>query len=160
MSEIFDEFGELNTDSEWINFSECLRDGGISGEDCIPPIEGIPQAKSFIAAHFMLWFLTLINAAGPIVYWFVWMKPALDGNATAKALLEKNFWWMEMAWPLIVWGHVGLYGFPAFWGIFAWFGIKFFDKVYKFWMDAMMNYIGTIMHFIASLGFLAGSGFW
>ena len=65
-----------------------------------------------------------------------------------------------MAWPLIVWGHIGLYGFPAFWGIFSWFGIGFFDVVYEFWMDAMINYFGTIMHFIASLGFLAGSGFW
>lgn len=136
-----------------------LCDPELDGE-CPPPEGLIPMSKDFIAGHFFLWFLTMINAAGPIVYWYVWMKPSLDGNASATARLETNFWWMEMAWPLIVWGHVGLYGFPAFWGIFAWFGIGFFDKVYKFWMDAMMNYFGTFMHFIACLGFLAGSGFW
>ena len=110
--------------------------------------------------HFFLWFLTWINAGVPILMWYLYVKPLIDAKPVDKARLDTNFWWMDLAWPMIVWGHVGLYGFPVFWGIFSWFGIGFFDVVYQFWMDAMINYFGTIMHFMASLGFLAGSGFW
>ena len=55
---------------------------------------------------------------------------------------------------------LGLYGFPAFVGFFTWFGIGFFDKLFKFWMTAMVNYIGSIMHFCMMLTFLAGSAWW
>ena len=48
--------------------------------DCIPELDDdcvVPTVspKPYIAAHFMLWFLTWINAAGPITFWYAWMKP-------------------------------------------------------------------------------------
>ena len=135
--------------------------------DCIPELDpdcvvdnGLVDPNQFIVGYFFLWFLSIINSVTPIIMWFFYIKPMIDAKPTESVRLDTNFWWMSMAWPLVIWGHVGLYGFPAFWGIFSWFGIGFFDLVYVFWMDSMINYFGTIMHFIASLGFLAGSGFW
>ena len=137
-----------------------MSDG--DGFECDPNIEecGLPEASSFAAAHFFLWFLTWINSAGPITYWFVWLKKEIDDDSANKAILERNWWWMDTAWPMVVWGHIGLYGVPAFFGIFTWFGVKFFDGLYKFWMTGMVNYVGTIMHFLAMLAFFAGAGFW
>ena len=124
--------------------------------DCFAP----PMAKHYAGAHFALWFLCVINSVTPILYWYVWFKPEMDADPANTAILDRNWWWMGAAWPMIVWGHIGLWGFPAFWGLFTWFGVKFFDKVYQFWMVSFVNYIGTIMHFLASLAFLAGAGFW
>ena len=125
-----------------------------------PDCEQLPKAKQFAAAHFFLWLFTVLNGGAPIIYWFFFFKKEIDADAVSKPILYRNWWWMETAWPMIIWGHVGLYGFAAFWGLFTWFGVKFFDVVYSFWMTAMVNYIGTIMAFAACLSFLAGAGFW
>ena len=101
-----------------------------------------------------------INAGAPIIYWFIWLKPEIEADAGKLVVLEKNWWWFGFSWPMIIWGHVGIYGFPAFWGILTWIGNKGLNKIYEGYMDFFLNYIGTIMHFLASLGFLAGSGFW
>ena len=124
-------------------------------QDCF-----MPSASSYAAAHFFLWFLTWINGAFPAVFWWLYFKPDLDDDPTSKAILERNWWWFDTAWPLVIWGHMGMYGIPAFLGLFTWFGVKFFDAIFEFWMSAMMNYVGTIMHFLGMLSFLAGAGFW
>ena len=124
-------------------------------EDCY-----MPSAKQFAGAHFTLWFFCWINAATLIVYWFVWFKPEMDADAANTAVLARNWWWMDWAWPWIVYGHVGLYGFPTFFGIFTWFGVKFFDVIYEFWFKVFIMYFGTLLHFFGSLTLLAGCGFW
>ena len=129
---------------------------------CDPNIENcdLPEPKDFVVAHFFLWFLTFINGSFPILYKYLFFDPELDDNPNDKVILERNWWWFDTAIPMVVWGHIGIYGFPAFFGLFTWFGVKFFDKIYEFWMTAMMSYVGTLMHFMASLAFLAGVFFW
>lgn len=113
-----------------------------------------------VAAHFFLWFNTLINAGAPIIYWFIWFEPELAGSPANKAVLDTNWWWFGWAWPMMVYGHVGLYGLPFLLGFFTWSGIKGMDKFYMAWWDFPVNYLGTIMHFMTMLGLLAGAGFW
>ena len=129
---------------------------------CDPTTENCdgPDTSQYILPHFFLWFITIINAAVPIIYWFVSFKPELDANLWGKAVLEKNFWWMEFAWPIIVFGHAGLYGVAAFFGIWSWARTKFFNLIYEFWIERLVLYVGTPMHFFACLGFLAGAAFW
>lgn len=136
-------------------------DPGLIG-DCDPNTEDcfLPRASKFAAAHFFNWFLCWINAATLIIYWYVFFKPEMDADAASTTTLNTNFFWMQLAWPVTVWGHVGLYGVPTFFGIFTWFGVKFFDEIYKFWMQYFVTYIGTIMHWFGIIGFLAGAAFW
>ena len=132
------------------------------GLECDPNVEDcyLPRASQFAAAHFFNWFLCWINAATLIIYWFVWFKPEQDANTAATTILNTNFWWMQLAWPMTVYGHAGLYGVPTFFGIFTWFGVKFFDEIYRFWMHYIVTYLGTLMHWFAIIGFLAGAAFW
>ena len=48
---------------------ECLPE---LDENCVIPTV---SPKPYIVGHFFLWFLTMINAATPITFWYVWMKP-------------------------------------------------------------------------------------
>ena len=130
--------------------------------ECDPNIQdcGLPKKGDFVAAHFFLWFLTFINGGGPILYWYFSFKPYLDKDPANKAILERNWWWFDTAWPMVVWGHTAMYGMPAFLGFFTWIGSKGLDGLYKWWLTTFMNYFGTIMHFLACLSFIAGAGFW
>merc|ERR1712156_701011 len=123
------------------------------------PEEEPERAMNYVAAHFFLQLLLIINTLLPTLYWFLFLKKDLDSDS-AEAIFRRNWWWFGAGWPLTVWGMLGLYGFPAFIGFFTWFGIGFFDKIFKFWMTAMVNYIGSIMHFCMMLTFLAGSAWW
>ena len=117
-------------------------------------------AMQYVAAHFFLQLLLLTNTLVPVLYWFLMLKPKLDADAAAKAVFERNWWWFGLGWYMAIWGMIGLYGFPAFIGFFTWFGIKFFDKIFSFWMTVFVNYIGSIMHFWMILSFLAGTAWW
>ena len=137
-------------------------DGSTDGFECDPTIQDceLPNKKDYVVAHFFMWFLTFINGAGPILYWFFGFKKEIDKDAANKAILERNWWWFDTAWPMVVWGHVVMYGFAAFLGFFTWIGSKGLDNLYKWWVTTFLNYFGTLMHFWASLSFVAGAGFW
>ena len=139
MSDVFDDFEEVPEE--------------VPGEE-------LERAKNYAAAHFFLQLLLIINTLLPTLYWFLYLKKDLDADSAAEKIFKRNWWWFGAGWPLTVWGMLGLYGFPAFVGFFTWFGIGFFDKLFKFWMTAMVNYIGSIMHFCMMLTFLAGSAWW
>ena len=126
------------------------------------PAEEVEQetAMQYVAPHFFLNLLLLTNTLVPILYWFLLLKPKMDADAAATAVFKRNWWWFGAGWHMAVWGMVGLYGFPAFIGFFTWFGIKFFDKIFAFWMTVMVNYIGSIMHFFMLVTFTAGSAWW
>ena len=115
-----------------------------------------------IDASFDKWFLTFINGGTPVLYWFAFLKPEIDGHAGATTIekLYNNFFWFDLSIPFIIWCHAGLYGIPALIGFLTWFGVEFMDNAYEFWMNIMINYCGGIVHFIGSLFLLVGAGFW
>ena len=124
-------------------------------EDCF-----LPEASNYAASHFFLWYLTWVNASMPALFWFLFFKIDVDSDPVSKAILERNFWWFDTAWPLVIWGHIATYAPAAFLGFFSWFGVPMFDSIYEFWITTAMNYLGTIVHFVGSLSFLIGAWFW
>ena len=137
MSEVFDDFGEPAEEVE------------------------VETAKQYLAATIFLEILLLTNSITPVMYWFFMLKPDMDADPAGKAVFERNWWWFGAGWYMVVWGMLGLYGFPAFIGLFfIWSGIKFFDKLFQFWMTVFVNYIGSIMHFFMLITFMAGSCWW
>ena len=137
-------------------------DEPVDGFECDPTIQdcALPDKRDFLPAHFMLWFLTMINGCFPILYWYLGLKKEVDKDAANKAILERNWWWFDTAIPLVVWGHLGLYGMAFFLGFFTFMGSKGMNNFYKWWMTTFVNYFGTLMHFYACLAFLAGAMFW
>ena len=124
-------------------------------QDC-----GLPSPKDYVGAHVALWILCWFNSAGPILYWFLGLKKEVDDDPANKKILERNWWWFDTAWPMLVWGHTVMYGFPAFFGFFTFMGSKGFDNLYKWWLTTFMNFFGTLMHLWAGLAFVAGTIFW
>ena len=83
----------------------------------------------------------------------------VEADAANAAILARNWSWKQ-GWSLMNLGWTIFYGLAGFLGFFTWFGVKGLDNMWTFYMNSMVNYLGTLIHFFTILAFCMASAWW